>query len=190
VGRRARERRTSGVTDLAEPVGADDHIRGPEDATTLLVYGDYECPYTRAAYRSIEVLERRLEGAFRFVFRHFPLTEVHPHALAASEAAEAAAGMGAFWEMHELLFEHQKALERDDLESYAEKLGLDLAEFRSGIDSGEHLPRIEHDVRTGIASGVRGTPTLFLDGETYNGSYMAADLQPELERRLATGRNA
>ncbi|HEX8854711.1 MAG TPA: thioredoxin domain-containing protein [Thermoleophilaceae bacterium] len=178
------------MTDLAEAVGPRDHSRGAEGATTLLVYGDYECPYTRAAYRSVEVLERRLDGAFRFVFRHFPLTEVHPHALAAAQAAETAAALGSFWEMHELLFEHQKALEREDLEGYASTLGLDLAAFRAGIDSSEYLPGIEHDVRTGIDSGVRGTPTIFLDGEVYDGSYMAAALQPEIERRLAAGRGA
>src|SRR6476659_7786875 len=106
-----------------------DHVRGPADARLLVEYGDYECPYSRQAFREIERVERQLSDGVRFAFRHFPLTEIHPHALAASAAAEAAARQDRFWEMHELLFHRQKALEDDDLRRYAAELELDLPLF-------------------------------------------------------------
>src|SRR5947209_15656799 len=103
-----------------------DHVRGPESGKLILEYGDYECPYSRAAYRSIEQIEAKLPGELRFAFRHFPLTEIHPHALAASLAAEAASSHARFWQMHDALFHRQKALEDDDLRRYATELGLDV----------------------------------------------------------------
>jgi protein-disulfide isomerase len=158
---------------MIEPVDeALDHIRGPAAAHLLVEYGDYECPYSRAAYREIQRVERKLE--FRFGFRHFPLTEVHPHALAASAAAEAAALQGRFWEMHDLLFHRQKALEDDDLRGYASELGLDPARFETDRHGDQVRARIGRDVESGIASGeVLGTPTLFVDGAVYRGSYAA-----------------
>src|ERR1700758_2211399 len=141
-----------------------DHVRGEVSAPVILEYGDYECPYSRQAFRSIERVERELAGRVRFAFRHFPLTEIHPHALAASATAEAAARQGRFWEMHELLFHRQKALEDDDLRSYASEIGLDLARFDRDRGDAEVLARIERDVASGEATGVvRGTPTLFID---------------------------
>ena len=106
---------------------AVDHVRGAPTGRLIVEYGDYECPYSRRAFREIELVERRPDGDVRFAFRHFPLTEIHPHALAASAAAEAAALQDRFWEMHELLFHRQKALEDDDLVRYAGELGLDVA---------------------------------------------------------------
>src|ERR1700745_4132107 len=115
---------------IVEPLDEDvDHVRGEPGATVVLEYGDYECPYSRQAFRSIERVERELEGRVRFAFRHFPLTQIHPHALAASAAAESAAQQGRFWEMHNLLFHRQKALDDDDLRAYAGEFGLDLAQF-------------------------------------------------------------
>ena len=150
---------------------AVDHARGPQSASLIVEYGDYECPYSRAAYRAIERVEVELHGAVRFAFRHFPLTNIHPHALAASRAAEAAALQGRFWEMHDTLYHRQKALEDDDLRRYALDLELDLDRFDEDR-AGEHvLERIERDVRSGIASGeVTGTPTLFIDGVLYDGA--------------------
>lgn len=147
---------------------ARDHLRG-EGGRTLLMYGDYECPYTRAAYRTVRVLESR-GVPFTFVFRHFPLTEIHPHALQASVAAEAAAEQGRFWDMHDTLFAHQTALERDDLRGYASALGLDRERFDAGFASEGQIDRIAEDLRGGLEAGVRGTPSLFIDGdrvETY-----------------------
>jgi len=135
-----------------------DHVRGA--AGRLIVeYGDYECPCSRRAFREIERLERRLDGGVRFAFRRFPLTEIHPHALAAAAAAEAAARQGRFWDMHELLFRRQTELEDDDLRRYADALGLDAALFDSDRAGAGILERVERDVESGIASGeVRGTP--------------------------------
>jgi len=149
-----------------------DHVRGEADAPVILEYGDYECPYSRQAFRSIERVERELSGGVGFAFRHFPLTQVHPHALAAAAAAEAAARQRRFWEMHELLFHRQKALEDDDLRSYANEIGLDLDRFDRDRADAEVLARIARDVTSGEASGlVRGTPTLFIDGVLYQGGF-------------------
>ena len=151
---------------------AVDHVRGPASAGVLLEYGDYECPYSRAAFRSIQRVETRLSGGVRFAFRHYPLTEIHPHALAASLAAEAASAQDRFWEMHELLFRRQKALEVDDLRRYATELRLDLARFERDRGGEEASARVLRDVRSGVASGeVQGTPTIFIDGAVHRGGY-------------------
>ena len=156
---------------------AVDHVRGPADAHLILEYGDYECPYSRRAYREIQRVEQELGGNLRFAFRHFPLTEIHPHALAASRAAEAAARQGRYWEMHEIIYHRQKALADTDLREYASELGLDLARFDSDFEGQAVLERIHRDVRSGIASGeVTGTPTLFVDGALHRGSSDAATL--------------
>ena len=106
-----------------------DHVRGGSAGRVIVEYGDYECPYSRKAFRQIEGVESELGDGVRFAFRHFPLTDIHPHAFAASAAAEAAALQGRFWEMHERLFHRQHALEDDDLRGYAAELGLDLERF-------------------------------------------------------------
>lgn len=156
---------------------AVDHVRGSAGARLIVEYGDYECPYSRQAYRSIELVEARLDQGLRFAFRHFPLTEIHPHALAASVAAEAAALQGRFWEMHDLLFHRQHALEDEDLRSYAVELGLDAARFDDDRSSDAVLERVRRDVRSGEASGeVRGTPTLFIDGAVHRGDYDVTSL--------------
>jgi protein-disulfide isomerase len=153
-----------------------DHVRGPAGARVILEYGDYECPYSRQAFREIEQVERRVVDV-RFAFRHFPLTEIHPHALAASAAAEAAALQQRFWDMHELLFHRQHALEGEDLRRYAAELGLDVARFESDRFAPGVLARVRRDLDSGIASGeVLGTPTLFIDGVVHTGSYDADSL--------------
>jgi len=163
------------VPEVAE---VRDHVRGSR-GPTLLIFGDYECPYTRAAYRSVQSLEA--DGvSFRFVFRHFPLVEIHPHALAAAEASEAAAAQGRFWPMHDLLFRRQQALERADLEGYADEIGLDVERFRQELEAHVHLDRVEADRASALASGAMGTPTVFVDGLPYRGSFK----RPELQRAL------
>ena len=161
----------SGTGNRLEPLDeAVDHVRGAAGAALILVYGDYECPYTRQAYRAIQRLEEAQQ--IRFAFRHFPLTEIHPHALAGSRAAEAAAAQDRFWEMHDTLFHRQKALEDDDLRRYAGELGLELASFDRDRSSERVLARIRRDVRSGRGSDqVRGTPTIFIDGGLYGGPY-------------------
>jgi protein-disulfide isomerase len=155
---------------------AVDHVRGRAVDRLILEYGDYECPYSRAAFRAIEQVEKQLPDV-RFAFRHFPLTEIHPHALAASAAAEAAALQDRFWEMHELLFHCQKALEQDDLLRYAAELGLDIERFEKDRAGTQVLERVRRDVESGVASGeVHGTPTLFIDGMVHLDPYDAASL--------------
>jgi protein-disulfide isomerase len=163
---------------MVEPLDDQvDHVRGPSSARLILEYGDYQCPYSRQAFRQIERIERQMEGGVRFAFRHFPLTEIHPQELAASAAAEAAALQGRFWEMHTLLFNHQKALEHEDLRRYAAELGLDVERFDADRVGADVLRRIRRDVDSGVASGeVRGTPTLFIDGVVHRGGYDQASL--------------
>jgi protein-disulfide isomerase len=164
---------------VPEVTEARDHVRG-SNGPTLLVFGDYECPYTRLAYRSVRILEG--DGVpFRFVFRHFPLVEIHPHALAAAEASEAAAAQGRFWTMHDVLFHRQHALEREDLEKYAGEIGLDVDRFRRELDAHVHVDRIEADRSSALASGATGTPTIFLDGARYLGSSESAELGRALD---------
>jgi protein-disulfide isomerase len=160
-------------TPVVEPLDDNvDHVRGEPGAPVILEYGDYECPYSRQAFRSIERVERELSGRVRFAFRHFPLTQIHPHALAASATAEAAARQGRFWEMHGLLFHRQKALEDDDLRTYAGEIGLDLTRFEHDRKGDDVAARIARDVASGESTGVvRGTPTLFIDGVLHEGGY-------------------
>jgi protein-disulfide isomerase len=149
-----------------------DHVRGSPAGHLIIEYGDYECPYSRQAFHAIEQVEQQLGGNMRFAFRHFPLTGIHPHALAAAAAAEAAALQDRFWDMHELLFHRQKALGDGDLRGYAAQLGLDVAAFDRDRASNEVMDRIRRDVDSGLASGqVVGTPTLFIDGVVYRGGY-------------------
>ena len=160
-----------------------DHVRGPEGTPVVLEYGDYECPYSRKAFRAIEQVEQELSGGIRFVFRHFPLTQIHPHALAASAAAEAAAQQGRFWEMHAMLFHRQKALEDEHLLAYASEVGLDGPRFDHDRASEEVMARIARDVESGDASGVvHGTPTLFINGVLHEDGYEVATLLEALQR--------
>jgi protein-disulfide isomerase len=175
---------TAGLAEMVDALDASlDHVRGAPTGRLILEYGDYECPYSRAAYEQIKRVESVLGDSVRFAFRHFPLTDIHPHALAASAAAEAAALQGRFWEMHELLFQGQKALEDADLRRYAAALELDLAVFDSDRASAGVLDRIRRDTESGLASGeVQGTPTLFVDGVLHNGAYDAAALSEAVRR--------
>jgi protein-disulfide isomerase len=161
---------------VPEPLDeALDHVRGPAGAHVILEYGDYECPYSRAAYRQIQQAQGKVD--IRFAFRHFPLTGKHPHALEASAAAEAAALQGRFWEMHELLFRRQEALEDTDLRAYARELRLDPVAFEIDRRSPDVLARIGRDVQSGLATGqIQGTPALFLDGVVHRDSYRAQAL--------------
>jgi protein-disulfide isomerase len=160
-----------------------DHVRGSPTGALIIEYGDYECPYSRQAFHAIELVEQQLSGNVRFAFRHFPLTGIHPHALAAAAAAEAAAVAGRFWDMHELLFHRQRALEDADLLRYAAQLGLDVAAFDTDRAGATVLARIQRDVDSGRASGqVLGTPTLFIDGVLHRGGYDPPTLLAALAR--------
>jgi protein-disulfide isomerase len=160
-----------------------DHARGPTAGRLILEYGDYECPFSRQAFRAVERVEQELSGRVRFAFRHFPLVQIHPNAFGAAAAAEAAALQDCFWAMHELLFQRQRALEDDDLLQYAEQLGLDVDRFDQDRVGPDVRRRIRRDIETGLASReVRATPTLFIDGVVYVGRYEAANLSEAFSR--------
>jgi protein-disulfide isomerase len=161
---------------LTPPVSAHDHAEGRADAPlTLVEYGDYQCPYCGAAFPVVKRLQKALGKKLRFVFRNFPLTQAHPYAMVAAEAAEAAALQGKFWEMHDFIYENQDELEPDVLPAWAERAGLDLEEFGTAIRQGEVTQRIKDDRLSGIRSGVNGTPCFFINGTRYDGT---ADYDP------------
>ena len=169
--------------ELTLPVGERDHARGPADPpVTLVEYGDYECPHCGHAYPIVKQIEQRLGRRLRFVFRNFPLRESHPHAQHAAEAAEAAGAQGKFWEMHDRLFERQFALDDDNLVEYAGDLGLDAARLRSELAARVYEPRVREDFRSGVASGVNGTPTFFVNGARHDEGWELEPLLAALER--------
>ncbi len=173
------------LATLTQPVSARDHAEGPTDAPlTLVEYGDYQCPYCGAAYPVVKRVQKKLGKKLRFVFRNFPLTQAHPYALIAAEAAEAAALQGKFWEMHDLLYEKQTLLEPDSIPLWAEKIGLSLEKFRNDIEQGVVEKRIQEDRQSGIRSGVNGTPTFFINGTRYDGTPDYASLLAALESEL------
>jgi len=170
---------------LAAPVSARDHTEGRADAPlTLVEYGDYQCPYCGAAYPVVKRLQKSLGKKLRFAFRNFPLTQAHPYALVAAEAAEAAALQVKFWEMHDFIYENQNDLEPDVLPAWAEQLGLDLQEFGTAIKNGEVTKRIKEDRMSGIRSGVNGTPCFFINGARYDGTAEFEPLRAALEEQL------
>jgi protein-disulfide isomerase len=157
---------------LTVAVGKDDHILGAADApVTLVEYGDYECPHCGAAYPIVKSVTQRLHTQIRFVFRNMPLNEAHPHAELAAEAAEAAGAQGKFWEMHDALFEHQDALDPANVLRLARALGLDVRRFEEDLSSRRFRDHVKHDFMGGVRSGVNGTPTFFIDGKRYDGSW-------------------
>jgi protein-disulfide isomerase len=158
---------------LALPVSEQrDHLLGPRTApVTLVEYGDYECPYCQQVHFILQELMERMPQEVRVAFRNFPLTQVHPHARRAAEAAEAAGAQGRFWDMHDILFERQDALEDEDLVAYAQELALDLARFELELLQGVYIPRIREDFTSGVRSGVQGTPTFFINGRRHDGAW-------------------
>ncbi|OLD82150.1 MAG: disulfide bond formation protein DsbA, partial [Ktedonobacter sp. 13_1_20CM_4_53_7] len=138
-------------THLAVPVSERDHIQGPDTATvTLVQYGDYECPYTRRSTWVVQAIQQQLGDQLRFVYRNFPLTEIHPHALHTAFAAEAADAQGKFWEMHNYIFHHQHTLEDADLEQFAGAVGLDMQRFAQDMAQRPFARRIEEDFQSGL----------------------------------------
>ena len=143
---------------------------------TLLEYGDFECPFCGQAFWELKRLEESVGDQVRFVFRHFPITQAHPHAQLAAESAEAAGAQGKFWEMHDTLFANQQALEVSDLLGYADDLGLDVPRFSRDLQERRFSPKVRRDFMEGVRSGVNGTPTIFINGERWNGPFAAAAL--------------
>jgi formate-nitrite transporter family protein len=170
------------LAELTPPLSAEDHVDGPERAELELVeYGDFQCPYCTAAYPILRRIRDQLASRLLFSFRHFPLREIHQDAERAAEAAEAAGAQGAFWEMHDRMYESDGALSREDLIGYAAELGLNSERVADELDSSAHAPRVQRDVDSGLASGVTGTPGFFVGGRKYTGSFDASSLITALE---------
>jgi protein-disulfide isomerase len=170
-------------------VSADDHIRGPAGApVTILEYGDYECPYCRGAFRDVHRLADEYPEDVRFVFRNFPIPQLHPHAEQAAEAAEAAAAQGKFWQMYELLLQPYSHLDTDSLVSYAEVTGLNIAQFRRELTDHTHAARIERDIAEGLRNGVNATPKFYVDGERIDGKVPLEGLAVAVRAAVAAAR--
>jgi len=170
---------------ITVPVDEQDHSQGPADAPiTLVLYGDYECPYTRQSLTGVRAIQQELGARLRFVFRNFPLLEIHPHALQCAEAAEAAAAQGKFWEMHTYIFHHQHTLEDSDLQRFAEAVGLNMTQLEQDMTHHRYRDRIKRDVEGGEESGVQGTPTFYINNVRYEASWQQEVLQAALEKAL------
>ena len=174
------------MSDLTVPPNASDHTIGPVHApVTLIEYGDFECPNCKQAAPVIKLLLERFTGRIRFIFRNFPLAEVHPHALQAAEAAECAGGQGKFWPMHDLLFDNQSHLKPHQLRGYAERLQLDMGRYDLEMDDHVYLQRVREHMQSGRDSGVRATPTFFLNGRIQDVSFGLSALFEAVEAALA-----
>jgi protein-disulfide isomerase len=158
--------------ELSVPVGPNDHSSGPLDAKlTVVEYGDYQCPYCGQAFPIVEKLRTTFADSMRFIFRNLPLADVHPHAEAAAEVAEAVALQGKFWEIHDALYQNQKDLSNAALRRYVTDIGGDVDQMTKDVADGGPRERVEADFESAIRSGANGTPTFFINGERYDGSW-------------------
>ena len=172
--------------ELSPSVNAADHALGPESApVTLVEYGDFECPYCKQAAPAVKLLLARFGDRVRFIYRHFPIEEIHPHARRAAEAAECAGAQGKFWEMHDLLFSNQSRLQEQYLRDYARGLQLDLDRFIVDMRDDIYLPRVREHQRSGSESGVRSTPGFFINGRIHDASFSLHSLTEAIEAALA-----
>src|SRR3979411_905309 len=178
--------RQTHMATLKAPITQSDHVRGPAHAPiTLIEYGDYECPHWAASYPIVNRVEMHFQGRMRFVFRHFPMTEVHPHAEIAAESAEFAGITGLFWDMHNALFANQSRLSLPAIFLIAEQLGLTETALRNALETGQYRNKVRSDFMGGIRSGVNGTPTFFINGLRHDGSYDYASLVAGIQMRHA-----
>ena len=173
------------MTKLSVPVSAKDHRQGDPDAPcTLVEYGDYQCPSCGQAYPIVKRVQKHFGKRLSFVFRNFPLTQMHPYAEPAAETAEFAGAHGKFWEMHDLLYENQDRLDEELLVELAEQLRLVPAKLLQALESKEFEPRVKADFSSGVRSGVNGTPTFFINGQRHDGSYDFNSLVDAIDRVL------
>jgi protein-disulfide isomerase len=171
--------------ELAVAVNSSDHRLGPSHAAlTLVEYGDFECPNCKQAAPAVKLLLERFRGRVRLIWRHFPLEEVHPHALQAALASEVAAAQGKFWPMHDLLFDNQRHLKLPQLRGYAERLELDMVRYDADMSDTVYLQRVREDIEGGARSGVRSTPTFFLNGVIQDVSFGLERLFENAESEL------
>ncbi len=175
------------MATLKVPVTGADHIQGDENAPiTLVEYGDYECPHCGRAYPIIQQVQKHFGKQLRFIFRNFPLNEIHPEAEGAAESAEFAAANGKFWEMHDGIFENQRNLGVPMLLELAESLGLSSANLRQALKAGQFTPKVKEDFLGGVRSGVNGTPTFFINDHRHDGPHEFEDLVAAIDVHLAT----
>lgn len=175
------------MATLKVPVTKEDHIQGNESAPiTLLEYGDYECPACGAAYPLIKLVQKNFEDNLRFVFRNFPLTEIHPHAEIAAETAEFGAAHNKFWELHDLIYENQVSLTVVNLFELVESLKLPSAELDAALKEGTYQMKIKRDFLSGVRSGVNGTPTFYINGARYDGPFDYEYLVNAIEQSYAS----
>jgi protein-disulfide isomerase len=168
---------------LAVPVSERDHALGPADApVTLVEFGDYECPYCRRADPVVKRIRQQLGDRLRFVFRNYPQNSVHPHASVAAQAAEAAAAQGKFWQMHDELYEHQDDLAEQEISSFALRAGLEIYKFQADLGSERFAERVLEDFLGGQQSGVKRTPTFFINGIRYDGELEYEPMLNAIER--------
>jgi formate-nitrite transporter family protein len=174
------------VANVTVPeITATDHVLGAGDApVTVLEYGDYECPFCRGAARDLHRMLDLYPGSIRFVFRNFPIPQLHPHAEQAAEAAEAAAAQGRFWEMYELLLRPSSGLDLDSLLGYARDLGLDLDRFGQEVTGGAYAAKIEQDVQEGFRNGVNATPKFYVDGRRIDGKFPLEGLEDAIRASI------
>jgi protein-disulfide isomerase len=176
---------SANLFQLTPPVQSYDHTRGPDHAgVTVVEFGDFECPNCKQAAPAVKLLLERFDERVRYAFRHFPLTEVHPHAMMAAQAAESAGGQGKFWQMHDVLFENQTHLKAQHLHSYAERLGMDMARYTAEMDDEIYLQRVREHMDSGRRSGARGTPTFFVNGRVLDVSFGLRALFDAVEEAL------
>jgi len=179
-----------GAFELAVPVSAVDHLTGSAHApVTVVEYGDFECPNCKQAQSALKLLLERFDGRARLAFRNFPLEDVHPHALAAAEAAECAGGQGQFWPMHDLLFANQDQLDDDSLKAYAKQIGLDGAQMLKEVYAGRFDALIDAHLQEGAAARVNATPTLFINGRQHMLPVKLQFLQRSVEDELEWQQN-
>lgn len=166
-------------------IAEDDHVRGGSDAAvTLIEYGDFQCPYCARAHAALGELQRQHGDRLRLVYRHLPLSELHPDAQPLAEAAEAAGAQGKFWEMHDALFEQQGMLDEDALPALASALGIDAGRWRDAFEGGRYRDKVLAQAEAGRAAGASGTPSFFINGERYHGDSDHASLAAAIEDAL------
>lgn len=176
---------------LRPPVSEKDHLQGnPHAAIELLEFGDYQCPHCGRAYPIIKRLQEKLGDDLKFVFRNFPLSEIHPLAVLAAVATEAAAKQGKFWEMHDIVFEHQIRLYKRAILEYAQALDLDIEQFEADLEDEILLEKVNADFESGLRSGVNGTPTFFIDSEKYTGAWEDGSLEAVLKSKIVDKKGA
>jgi protein-disulfide isomerase len=176
---------------LTPPVNKNDHIHGPHNAATELVqYGDFQCPHCGMAYPVVKEILKAFQGQIKFIFRHFPLSNVHEYAVPAAIAAEAAGRQKKFWEMHDVIYENQSELSNHALAEWAAEIGLDMVAFKRDIKDDALLEKVENDFESGVRSGVNGTPSFFINGYKYNGDYGFDSLFKAIEMSIDEAQSA